>query len=71
VQTVISDKNLSYRRETPCRSVSVEMLSTIVRITQTDGVSAKEALSATVDFYSATCMGYRILRDPTYSRFDL
>jgi len=38
------------------RSVLVEMLSTIVRITQTNRVLTWEVLSATVTFYSAICM---------------
>ena len=38
------------------RSVSVEMLSTVIRITQTDRLSAWEPLSATTTFYSATCI---------------
>ena len=55
-----NNKKLSYRRlrretrATLC--ISWKYWPTVVRITQTDRVSAWEALSATVTFYSATCV---------------
>ena len=53
------NKELRYRRETRatfCLLCQLKCCPTAARITQTDRVSARGAMSATATFYSASCI---------------
>jgi len=54
-RVALFNKRLSYRRQTARHFVSVEMLSTVVRLMKTDRALAWGALSATATYHPATC----------------